>query len=101
MKFYPQNWTIKLCYPILEADIQWRRARALREFSKINNKIGKKRKSALIYEALEAAEYAVKLDDRNWTAHKWYGIMLGDIGAQLKNIYCRFHQNLFFYRQLG
>lgn len=61
-----------------EVEIQWRRARALREYAKIEGK-NKKTKESLIREALSAAKYALELDSNHWAAHKWYGIMLGDV----------------------
>ena len=39
-----------------------------------------KQKNQLLYEAMEAAKYALELDDQHWAAHKWVGILLGDIG---------------------
>lgn len=57
-----------------DVEIQWRLARAMREYS---IKFPDQAKD-LIPQAYAAAKRAVELDDDNWAAHKWCGILLGD-----------------------
>jgi len=61
------------------AEILWRFARAARDYSQLSITSVDDRKT-LIYEGYKAAEAAVGLDDSIFACHKWYGIMLSEIG---------------------
>ena len=62
-----------------EVEIQWRRARALREYANIQGATDARNRATLLRRALSAAEFALSLDGEHWAAHKWYAIMLGDV----------------------
>ena len=53
-------------------------SRALRELS--NRKKDLKVKQKLLEDALKIAELSLDLKHNNWAAHKWIGIILGDLG---------------------
>ncbi|XP_020632925.1 regulator of microtubule dynamics protein 1-like isoform X2 [Orbicella faveolata] len=60
------------------AEIEWRLARSCRVLAE-NNK-DKDTKKRLTYKALEHAELALRLDDKNFACHKWYAIALSIVG---------------------
>jgi len=60
-----------------DPDIQWRMSRALRELS--NREKNLKVKQKLLEDALKIAELSLDLKHNNWAAHKWIGIILGDL----------------------
>lgn len=53
-------------------------SRALRELS--NREKDLKVKQKLLEDALKIAELSLDLKHNNWAAHKWIGIILGDLG---------------------
>ncbi|CAG5094407.1 Oidioi.mRNA.OKI2018_I69.XSR.g13529.t1.cds [Oikopleura dioica] len=61
-----------------DAGVQWRLARAFREYALKFPSEAKK----LIPLAYEAAARAVELEPNNWAAHKWMGILLSDFAEQ-------------------
>ncbi|XP_063720773.1 regulator of microtubule dynamics protein 1-like [Symsagittifera roscoffensis] len=60
-------------------ELQWKIARAARDLSCLSS-TSKERKKELTYEGLECAQNAVNSDDSNFSAHKWKGIMLSEVG---------------------
>ena len=56
---------------------KWRMSRALRELS--NREKNLKVKQKLLEDALKIAELSLDLKHNNWAAHKWIGIILGDL----------------------
>ncbi|XP_014679408.1 PREDICTED: regulator of microtubule dynamics protein 1-like isoform X4 [Priapulus caudatus] len=59
-------------------EIQWRLARAASDKSK--KETDETKKKELTYEGLHHAEIAVKLNENNFAAHKWYSILLDYMG---------------------
>lgn len=60
-----------------DPEIQWRLSRALRE--KSNSEKDTKIRIEVLTEALRIAELSLELKENNWAAHKWIGIILGDL----------------------
>ena len=74
-----------------DPEVLWRIAQAHFDFSDNTQKKGLIKKHIL--EGFEYAENALEIDDNNWGAHKWYGIMIGRKGEiegikqKIKNAY--------------
>jgi tetratricopeptide (TPR) repeat protein len=74
-----------------DPEVLWRIAQAHFDFS--DNTESKELIKKHILEGFEYAENALEIDDNNWGAHKWYGIMIGRIGEiegikqKIKNAY--------------
>ncbi|XP_014679394.1 PREDICTED: regulator of microtubule dynamics protein 1-like isoform X2 [Priapulus caudatus] len=72
-------------------EIQWRLARAASDKSK--KETDETKKKELTYEGLHHAEIAVKLNENNFAAHKWYAAQLAYVGfygnfkIQIQNSY--------------
>eukprot|EP00795_Rhopilema_esculentum_P001226 gene1226-15596_t len=83
--YYEKNETQQLYSYLLKeknrknAEILWRFARTARDYSQLSS-TAKDEKRKLIYEGFSAAEEAVSLDEKSFGSHKWYGIMLSEIG---------------------
>ncbi|KAJ6627051.1 Cathepsin L, partial [Pseudolycoriella hygida] len=69
------------------ADIKWRQARAMYKLSKIDTK----QKQKFIREGFALMEEALKLNDQDFSVHKWYAILL-DSNGELDGIKARVTQ---------
>eukprot|EP00794_Sanderia_malayensis_P019057 gene19057-20971_t len=61
------------------AELLWRFARASRDFGELDGTSGDLRKE-LTFQGFKAAEKAIELGSKSFACHKWYGIMLSQVG---------------------
>lgn len=62
------------------AEILWRLARSARDLALTGVDVSSDEKKALTYKAFEVTKRGLEADDQNWGCHKWYAIVLGDVG---------------------
>uniref|UniRef100_A0A8C5FD78 Regulator of microtubule dynamics protein 1 n=1 Tax=Gadus morhua TaxID=8049 RepID=A0A8C5FD78_GADMO len=62
-----------------DVEFLWRLARATRDRAMVQG-VPADQKKALVYEAFGYAEKALEKDDACFASHKWYGILLSDLG---------------------
>lgn len=62
------------------AEVLWRFARAARDVALNSKEISSDEKKELVYEAFEVSKQALEVDEKNWGSHKWFAILLGDVG---------------------